>query len=291
MRASTNDIQTILAEADVVARARHPELAGAVAWRVRQGLLRPVLPGVYAPPTRAADLEVRVRALALADPDAVLTGRTAARVSFWPGLPVDVVECATRRQHAPRAGFAFRRSVVPPELVGERAGLRFTVPALTALDLCGVVEGDGIDQALRTRTATLAGLWRAFELTRNRRGNLRRRELLLDSRDEPWSAAERRAHRLLRAAGISGWRSNHPVLVDGHLYYLDIAFPGVRLVLEIDGRLHEDDRAVFENDRRRQNALVLEGWTVLRFTWRMLEEDPEGFVAAVRAAVAAAGLR
>jgi very-short-patch-repair endonuclease len=285
MRASTQEINRILDQEGVVVRRDHPELATALAWRLRQGQLVAVLPAVYARPGRAGDFELRLRALCASDPDAVLTGATAARVSFWPGLRRDVVECATRRQHAPRGGFVFRRSVVPPELVQERAGLRFTVPALAALDLCGELGGDGIDQALRTRTATLGGLWRALELTPGRAGNAVRRALLLDSRDQPWSAAERRAHRLLRTAGITGWQSNHPVVVEGRLYFLDIAFPGVRLVLEIDGRLHEDDPAVFENDRQRQNALVLEGWTVLRFTWRMLEADPAGFVAAVLAAL------
>ena len=285
MRASTDEISRILDETGVLVRRDHPELAAALAWRLRQGHLRAVLPGVYAPPHRADDLDVRVRALCRSDPDAVLTGTTAARLTFWPGVRGDVVECATRRQRAPRAGFLFRRSAVPPELVGERAGLRFTTPALTALDLCAASGGDSIDQALRTRAATLSGMWRALELTPGRPGNAARRRLLLDSRDAPWSAAERRAHRLLRAAGVTGWTANLPVTLEGHRYFLDIAFPGSRLVLEIDGRLHEDDPAVFENDRHRQNALVLDGWTVLRFTWRMLDADPEGFVAAVRTAI------
>ncbi|WP_375424861.1 endonuclease domain-containing protein [uncultured Friedmanniella sp.] len=128
-------------------------------------------------------------------------------------------------------------------------------------------------------------MWQAFELTPERPGNQLRRELLVDSRDEPWSAAERRGHRLLRAAGIDGWESNHPVVIDGHLYRLDIGFPKLRLVIEIDGRLHEDDPEIFENDRRRQNAVVLDGWTVLRFTWRMLEDEPDACVAAVLRAI------
>ncbi len=291
MRATQDDISRILTEQGVVVRRRHPELAGAIGWRVRQGQLRAVLPGVYAAAASADDLQVRMLALRQTDPDAVLVGATAARVSFWPGIRCEVVECASQRRHSPRSGFDFCRGVVPAELVQERGGLRFSAPALTALDLCDVVGGDGIDQALRTRTATLRGLWEAFELTPNRRGNRLRRELLLDSRDKPWSAAERLGHRLLRAAGIDGWKSNHPVVIDGLLYFLDVAFPKLRLVIEIDGRLHEDDPEVFENDRWRQNALVLDGWIVLRFTWRMLEEEPAAFVTAVRAAVAQAGVR
>jgi very-short-patch-repair endonuclease len=120
----------------------------------------------------------------------------------------------------------------------------------------------------------------------NRPGNRARLRLLIDSRDEPWSVAERRAHRLLRAADIKGWRSNVATSVQDHLYYLDIAFKRPRLALEIDGRIHQTDRDLFESDRWRQNALVLAGWRVLRFTWTMLEAHPEEFVRQVRSALA-----
>ncbi len=42
---------------------------------------------------------------------------------------------------------------------------------------------------------------------------------------------------------------------------------------------------VFVHDRRRQNALVLAGWTVLRFTPDDLRSHPEALVAQVRAAL------
>ena len=281
MRTSQLDLARLLSTEGAISRQQHPELAAALAWQLRKGRLQAVLPGVYASPDAAAELTTRVRALLLADPDAVLTGSTAARFSFWPGVRCEVVECATRREHAPRRGFRFSRRQVPLELVRERAGVRHTAPALTALDLCEELGGDGIDQVLRSRAATLLQLRRALELTPGRPGNGLRRELLLDSRDQPWSAAERRAHRLLRAARVTGWRSNHPVELDGRRYYLDIAFPRLRVAVEIDGRLHEDDPDVFEQDRHRQNHLVLHGWTVLRFTWAMLGEEPEGFVTAV----------
>lgn len=97
--------------------------------------------------------------------------------------------------------------------------------------------------------------------------------MLLDSRDEPWSAAERLAHRLLRRARMHGWTAKHAITVAGDLYFIAIAFRGAKLVVEIDGRLHEDDPCVCENDRLRQNALVGSGWRVLRFTYLMLVND------------------
>jgi very-short-patch-repair endonuclease len=59
----------------------------------------------------------------------------------------------------------------------------------------------------------------------------------------------------------------HNVLVDGQLFYIDIAFKRQKLAIEIDGRPHESDEDLFESDRWRQNALVADGWRVLRFTW------------------------
>ena len=61
---------------------------------------------------------------------------------------------------------------------------------------------------------------------------------------------------------------------------------GRQYFIEIDGRFHEDDQDVFEEDRLRQNALVRAGWRVLRFTYAMLVNNPVYVVAIIRAALA-----
>jgi len=85
---------------------------------------------------------------------------------------------------------------------------------------------------------------------------------------------------------INGWTANHEVRLAGRQYFIDIAFPHARLAVEVDGRLHEDDPDVFENDRLRQNDLVGAGWRVLRFTYRMLVKHPEYVIAVIRKALA-----
>jgi very-short-patch-repair endonuclease len=124
-----------------------------------------------------------------------------------------------------------------------------------------------------------------MELTAARVGNPTKRYLLLDSRDEPWSAAERNFHRLLRDAGITGWKANRPVVLDDFTCYVDVLFRNLKLAIEIDGRLFHTGADVFETDRSRQNQLVLDGWCVLRFTWTMIEEQPETVLAMVREAI------
>ena len=139
------------------------------------------------------------------------------RISFWPAAPIDEVEAAVRCVLKPQQGFSFSRRRIPDELIAVRGGLRYTTPALTAIDLATSACSDAIDIALRGRAATLSGMYEALRMTPHRTGNLERLRLLIDSRNEPWSAAERLSHRLLRAAGITGWRTNLPVEIDSQI--------------------------------------------------------------------------
>jgi very-short-patch-repair endonuclease len=286
VRASANDIQHILTARGVIAGRDHPELRGAIEWRLRTGDLVAVLPGIYAPVAVASLTATRIAAVAAWDAEAVLTHEAAAVMSFWPSLPVPAVRCAVRHARRPQPGFAFARSNLPAELVWRRGLLRLTAPALTALDLCETSGGDAIDHALRTRATTLELMRSALAMTPKRAGNPRRRQLLLDSRDEPWSAAERVFHGLLRAAGITGWKANQPLRLGDQTIHPDVVFRRLRLVVEIDGREFHSDPEVFEVDRRRQNLLVLHGWRILRVTWTMIRSEPDQVIAMVREAMA-----
>ncbi|MCJ0902313.1 type IV toxin-antitoxin system AbiEi family antitoxin domain-containing protein [Rhodococcus sp. ARC_M6] len=49
-------------------------------------------------------------------------------------------------------------------------------------------------------------------------------------------------------------------------YFGDLVDKKARVIVEIDGREFHSEPEVFNNDRRRQNALVLDGWLVLRYS-------------------------
>jgi len=286
VKAYSEDIRQLLSQDGVIAVREHPELRGALNHQLRIGRLTTVLPGVYAAAQQSADQRIRLAAVPRWDPNAVLTHEAAAALSFWPSIPLTTVHCQVATTRPPQVGFTFTRGRLPPELVVSRHGFRLTSPALTALDLCSSLGGDAIDHALRARATTLELMHQAMELTSGRTGNRVRRDLLLDSRDEPWSAAERQLHRLLRAARITGWTSNKPVrLRIGHVYP-DVRFRALRLVIEVDGREFHNDSETFESDRWRQNYLMLEGWFVLRLTWRMITDEPELVIAMIREAMA-----
>jgi hypothetical protein len=57
-------------------------------------------------------------------------------------------------------------------------------------------------------------------------------------------------------------------------FEVDFHWPDARLVVETDGHEHHGTRAAFERDRARDQALAAAGWTVLRFTYRQVLEEP-----------------
>jgi very-short-patch-repair endonuclease len=269
----------------LICRRHHPDLIGSIDAHLASGRLVRLLPGIYAVPEAAELPLVRCSAGQLWEPNAVLTHHAAAWLTFWPNLRLAEVHLATRHREGRRPGYVIDRRIVPTDFVVVRHGLRCTAPALTALDLVDHLGGEAIDVLLRSRQATLQHLHEALAASPYRRGNKQRRQIVLESRENPWSPPERLAHRLLREAGITGWVGNLRVVVCGHLYYLDIGFPDINLAVEIDGRDFHSSPADFERDRWRQNDLVNAGWRVLRFTAQMLDEAPHLVLAVIAEAL------
>jgi very-short-patch-repair endonuclease len=282
-----DEIAVRMAEgAGVLARRDHRDIAGSLDRLLRTGTLVAMFPGVYCLSAAVEDIAVRIQAAARwAGPDAVLTGWSAARLTFWPTCPVDRVTLALPTQaKRSRKDCDVECRRLPPDLVGRAHGLSVTRPSVTAVDLA-VEGGEVIDRALRTGTATLRQMHEALQRQPHRDGNALRATLLHDSRDEPWSEAERLCHRVLRAAGITGWQTNISVTAAGRRYVVDLLFDRVRLVVEVDGWDVHGTRKAFEEDRRRRNALVLAGFRVLNFTWRQLSDEPDWVIWCIRQAL------
>ena len=288
------DVDAILQREGVVTRRDRAQLRSTLDHLVRSDRLCALLPGIYAPPDVADSLQTRLAAVAAWSPDAVVTGRAAAAKTFWPDLPVPEVEVAQSSGRTPRtSGYRFSRRSVDPDWVIElpvaaERMLRICAPPMTAVDLAPDLGGKVIDEALRSRQVRLADLELALASTPGRRGNALRRRLIKESRDTPWGELERQAHGLLHQVGIRGWTGNAKVLINGLCYYIDICFRSLKVAVEIDGREHQTDLSRFVSDRQRQNALVLAGWIVLRFTWVDLRDHPQVVVAQIRAALAMA---
>ncbi|HMG44443.1 MAG TPA: type IV toxin-antitoxin system AbiEi family antitoxin domain-containing protein [Acidimicrobiales bacterium] len=98
------------------------------------------------------------------------------------------------------------------------------------------------------------------------------------------SGFERLVISVLRDAGLPTPVLQHEVRVAGRTYRLDLAYPDLRVAIELDGSVHLR-RDVWEADHVRQNALILAGWTLLRFTWADYSTRAPLLVSEVRAAL------
>lgn len=281
----------LLRNHDGVITLAHAQRAGlsqsAVDYRVRTGQWRRCAPGVYFVDDREFTDRARIRAGIWAYGDrAVASGLTAA---WWHQLtqyPPGIVEVTVPKRRRLRAqpGTRLRRRDLDPAEVVERNHLWVTALPLTVVEAAARRGGGAtlMDSALQ-RHVDLPALWKAHLNNKGRHGSPAARMLLRAADDGTRSAAERLLGKLLREAGITGWKANYPVAG----YKGDYVFPGPKLILETDGWAFHSDVDDFNHDRVRQNALILAGYQILRFTWLDLTEYPDRVIAQVRRAITA----
>ena len=192
------------------------------------------------------------------------------------------LEIAGPLQRSPGRGVIVHRRPLDDIRVVVRRGVPSTDPLRTVVDLAA--RGDealvvgaldrGIANGLYTASAVGAELQRrsgkGVPGVALLRGVLGRR---LDAEGERTSALESAMDRLLVRLGLL--MPVRQYRVPGTRYRLDYAWPTFRLTVEIDGYADHAGLDAFRYDRERQNALVLAGWTVLRFTWADVRDRPE----------------
>jgi very-short-patch-repair endonuclease len=71
----------------------------------------------------------------------------------------------------------------------------------------------------------------------------------------------------------------------------DFAYPQRCALIETDSEGFHMDPVSFQRDRQKQNEAHALGWTVYRFTWRQLIDDPESVRTIIRAIWADGRLR
>jgi very-short-patch-repair endonuclease len=262
--------------------------AATVQRRVRQGSWTRLHPAIYLVGGHRVTDEARIRAAWLwAGEQAVISGAAAA---CWHGLirgAPDEIEVTVPRRLGPgnRPDVRVRRrDLLQADLVGIR-GIRLTGLPLSVLETAvALPEGSAfLDRALQRRVR-FPTVYRAFCRNMGRRGSSAAGRLLVAAADRADSAAERLLVRLLCEAGITGWVLGHPF----GPWRIDLAFPREKVAVEVDGWAWHVDAERFRNDRRKQNALVRDGWDPLRFTWHDLDGRPREVVEEIRATVAGA---
>lgn len=269
-----------------------------------------VFPDVYVRAGVPLDHDVRVRAALVLFPDAVVCGRSAARL--W-GVDVDgpAADPATaevevvRPRHAPDSagvrrtkaqqripGLRVRRCRVLVRDVTSRGGLRVTTPTATALDLAAELPHDDgvvvLDQFCHAgprhcRLTDLARL-RTLAEVRTGRGCRRARSALADADGLAESPQETRSRLIMQRSGLPRPTAQFRVRHGGReIARVDFAFEAQKLAVEYEGLGHLNRLGP---DRQRMNRLQAAGWRVLYVTAADLHH-PEQLVAAIAAALAA----
>ncbi|MBO0692747.1 MAG: hypothetical protein J2P58_07610 [Acidimicrobiaceae bacterium] len=227
--------------------------------------------GIYGLPNPTDPWLQQLRATQVqAGPGAVVWRRSAAR---WWGLDgldrSDVIEVAAG-PGGPRGDPRIARLRRTLEVTSER-GLRVTSVGQTLLDLGTVVGPDLVERALEDglrRGAVDLGSLHALAAKTPRWGGVLEAVLARRPAGAPptESDAETLFVQLVRRGRLPEPARQFPAIVSGRPVRLDFAWPGPALAAEVDGaRFHGDD--ALGRDLRRQNALILGGWHILRFTW------------------------
>ena len=188
-----------------------------------------------------------------------------------------------RRDPGRQPGIAVRRrDLAQHDRVCVR-DLWLTDAPLTALEAAVELGTEGLtllDRALQRRV-DFAAVYRAHCRNLGRTGSPAGSALLSAAADRAASQAERLLVKLLRAAGITGWELGYAWCG----YVIDVAFPALRIAIEVDGWAWHMTPERFVCDRQRQNAMVNGQWHVLRFTWHDLTGRPAAVITDIRDAL------
>lgn len=263
--------------------------------RVEDGFIVPAGPAVYRMAGVHRTFFNRAMAAVLsAKGPALVSHRSAAYLhGFERVLEPITVEITLPRHRRPRArlGIRFHESLAfdfaEPAVCD---GIPVTGVARTILDCAPSFEKPIrlLDDALRRRAVTWDELWRCY-ITHNVVGrNVRPfRDILLerDGNTSPGGDFARRMADMLTAAGLPGPVFEHSVVVDGHRYYLDLAWPERMVAVECTDAGSHDTPKAFRRDPMKRNRCEGVGWTYLEFTWWDLLYESAEVVALVAAAL------
>jgi very-short-patch-repair endonuclease len=268
--------------------------------RVKDGVLARIAPGVFALPGTASRPDITLRA-ACRSLGAVVSHESAAiqhgmRPVHQRSLSVTVSHRTTHSY----VGLTLHQStdLLEPH-VTHIEGLPVTTPPRTVIDLAKTTAerqlGRILDNALAAGTVSFDELTDLFGslARRGKTGTTKLRRLIEDrsaGMHAPESELEARLIELLDSAGLpapeSQFRAPWLLPINGRV---DFAYRSEKLVIEADGRKWHSQHQAFERDRLRDNTAQLAGWRVLRFTWRMIHDDPASVVSTVRQALRESG--
>ena len=256
--------------------------------RLRAGLLVRLQPGVYAVPGAPPSYEQRALAACLAGgAGAAVSHRSAARLWGLRGAASPRVEITVPGTSGPRLAMSMvhRSRMLDAVDVRIHEGIAVTRPERTLVDVTAVVSTDAaigmLESAVHLGLTTPDHIWRYLSRYGGPgcRGAGQLRTLLVargPTARPTESALEDLALRVLFHAGapppVRQFVIRGP---DGQVIRVDIAYPPVRLAIEVDSARWHSDSESFRRDRAKWNLLTSLGWTLIVVTDFDLHERPD----------------
>ncbi len=269
--------------------------------RLENGLLVAVHPGVYTTAGAVPTLQGRALAACFAGgSEAFASHETSLALLGLRPAPAGDVEITTPEDVRIRlAGITAHRSYdVGPSQRTKIDGVPCGTGVRTLIDVAGALRPDVLesvlDDAIRRRIVGLKQLRReaARELFDNRAGIGTLRRLVTERTGIGISESEleTRMLRVLRRAKLPVPVRQYAVRLGARRFRFDLAYPELRIAIELDGLAPHYGKERWQRDHDRHNATELAGWVTLRFTWWDVTERPYLVVAQVRAALQRAGI-
>jgi very-short-patch-repair endonuclease len=241
----------------------------------------------------------RVLAPCLAS-DGVASHRTAAMLhglGLWPAEIVEVTVHPNRRYRSD--GASVHRSIDDPHLDARTIeGIPVTSIRRTLLDLGSVVSLDRLEKAVERalfRGMTSAGaLWAYIDQVgrQGRRGVQPLRSVLEIRGRVPATESDLETEmlQLLRRAGLPEPVRQHEVVVASRRFRIDLAYPELKIALEVDGDEPHFGATQKDADDVRDGLLQLDNWLTQHFTRRHIRHEADASAQRVRQALAARSL-
>jgi very-short-patch-repair endonuclease len=255
---------------------------GSYEHRVRAGALHRVFPSVVSVVWPVLEpLAHETAALLHAGDNAVLSHESAAALWGLADSPSFVAMTMIGRHARSQPGLRIHEvDVLDIRDVCLRHGFPVTSPARTLIDCASNSNIDRLlNEARALKLVKNADLAEAMGRCPGRKGTGPLRKLLEAERETGFtrSEAERRLKRLVQQSGLE--RPIFNTYVEG--VEADAYWPGLKLVVEVDGVQFHGHYQAFQRDRAKANKLIAAGYVVLRFTWAQLTERPMLVVATI----------
>jgi very-short-patch-repair endonuclease len=270
--------------------------------RLRDGRWIELYPGVFRVGGATPSVHQRLVAAALwagdgtiRAPTFTLSHRCAAaswRFGRFPEGPVELMSERDLRPPPPTIVHVVER--LDPNDVTCRDGLPVTTAARTLFDLSSVCRTADVraslDEALRRRWTTLELLEAMARRVVHHPGVIVFRSLVeAVAGGEPVTESELESLvlDLIDAEGLPRPTKQQRLKCAGRGVRLDFVYPAQKVVIEADGRAWHTGAAQFERDKARDNALAIDGYLVLHWTWAAVRDRPRELAAQLRTALAA----